>query len=118
MRFVALGLAYLFFALAIIGVVVPGLPTVPFLLLSAWFASRGSDRFHRWLHEHAYFGKLLKDWEQYGAISRNNKVVAVAMLVLSWLVLYWTVDIAWLPAAAAFFFTCVALFLISRPEKN
>jgi len=40
-RFIALILAYFFLILAIIGIFVPGLPTVPFLLLTAWFSAKG-----------------------------------------------------------------------------
>jgi uncharacterized membrane protein YbaN (DUF454 family) len=47
-------LAYFFLALAIAGIFLPGLPTVPFLLLTAWFAARGSERLHRWLYAHPH----------------------------------------------------------------
>ncbi|MBI3712701.1 MAG: YbaN family protein [Burkholderiales bacterium] len=49
MRLIYLAFAYFFLALGIIGIFVPGLPTVPFLLLTAWCASRRSKRLHRWL---------------------------------------------------------------------
>ncbi len=84
---IALILAYLFLALAIVGVLLPGLPTVPFLLLAAWFSARGSSRLHRWLYEHPHLGKLLIDWETQRAISRCSKVLAVFMLSISWVVL-------------------------------
>lgn len=48
-RYLALVLAYVCLALAFIGVALPGLPTVPFLLLAAWFSARGSTRLHAWL---------------------------------------------------------------------
>lgn len=117
-RLVALLLAYCFLALAIIGVFLPGLPTVPFLLLTAWFAARGSERLHSWLYAHPTFGKLLTDWEQQKAISRNSKVIAVAMLITSWLFMFYHSDNIWFLAGLAVFFTVVATFLISRPEPD
>jgi uncharacterized membrane protein YbaN (DUF454 family) len=63
-RLASLILAYLFLVLAIIGIVLPGIPTVPFLLLTAWFAARGSERLHSWLYTHPHLGKLLIDWER------------------------------------------------------
>ncbi|MFA7094999.1 MAG: YbaN family protein [Gammaproteobacteria bacterium] len=117
-RWPALVLAYLFLGLAVIGIALPGLPTVPFLLLAAWFAARGSKRLHRWLYAHPRFGALLIDWEQQRAISRCNKRAAVALLALSWLIMYWRIDNGWLLAALALLFVSVALFLWTRPEPH
>lgn len=117
-RWPSLVLAYLFLALALAGIVVPGLPTVPFLLLTAWFASRGSKRLHSWLYAHPHFGTLLIDWEQQGAISRRSKSVAVVLLVLSWGLMYWRLDNPWALAGLALLFAAVALFLLTRPEPN
>jgi hypothetical protein len=117
-RLVALILAYFFLALALVGIFVPGLPTVPFLLLTAWFAARGSDRLHAWLYEHPHFGKLIIDWEQLGSVSRASKVIAVVMLIISWAVLYLRMDNIYGLAAVALLFTAVAAFLISRPEPD
>lgn len=117
-RLVALTLACFFIALAIVGVFLPGLPTVPFLLLAAWFAARGSDRLHRWLYAHPHFGKLLIDWEQEGAISRKSKVIAVLMLITSWIVMYHHISNVWGLVGSAFLFLVIATFLISRPESS
>lgn len=117
-RYTALVLAYLFLILAIVGVVLPGVPTVPFLLLAAWFSAKGSERLHRWLYEHPTFGKLLIDWETQKAISRKSKVIAVIMLVVSWVVMYQHLDSIWGLAGLALFFTAVATYLISRPEPH
>ena len=117
-RLVALVLAYFFLALAIIGIFIPGLPTVPFLLLTAWFAARGSERLHGWLYAHPHLGRLLIDWEQEGAVSRASKVIAILMLMASWLVMYRYLDNVWGLVGVAVLFVVIATFLVSRPEPN
>ena len=117
-RWTCLILAYLFLVLAVIGVVLPGLPTVPFLLLTAWFAARGSERLHRWLYEHPKLGKLLIDWEQQGAVSRVSKVTAVILLMVSWVFMYMRIDNSWLMAGLAVLFLGIIVFLITRPEPR
>ena len=117
-RWISLLLAYFFLSLAIIGVVLPGLPTVPFLLLTTWFAAKGSKRLHHWLYAHPQLGKLLIDWEQQGAISRSSKVIAVILLTTSWGVMYMRISNLWLMAGLAVLFIAVIVFLLSRPEPN
>lgn len=114
-RFVALILAYIFLFLAILGVFLPGLPTVPFLLLTAWFAARGSDRLHRWLYSHPHFGKILIDWEQNRAVSRSSKIVAIIMLIASWIVMYYQLNNIWVMLVISLLFVVIATFLITRP---
>ncbi len=117
-RLVALILAYFFLAFAIVGIFLPGLPTVPFLLLTAWFAARGSDRLHSWLYAHPHIGKLLIDWEQQGAVSRTSKVIAVLMLITSWVVMYHRLNNVWGLVGIAVLFVAIATYLVSRPEPN
>ena len=54
-------LAWSSLALGLVGIVVPGLPTVPFVLLSAYAAARGSARLHAWLLAHPRFGPMIGD---------------------------------------------------------
>ncbi len=117
-RLASLILAYLFLALAIIGVVLPGIPTVPFLLLTAWFAARGSERLHRWLYNHPHLGKLLIDWEQQGAISRTSKITAVILLTASWAIMYLQIENPWLMGGLACLFIAIIAFLLSRPTPK
>ena len=117
-RLVAIILAYFFLALAIAGMFLPGLPTVPFLILTAWFAARGSDRLHSWLYAHPHLGKLLIDWEQQGAVSRTGKVIAVLMLITSWVVMYHRLNNVWGLVGIAVIFVAIATYLVSRPEPN
>ena len=117
-RLVALILAYFFLALAIAGMFLPGLPTVPFLILTAWFAARGSDRLHGWLYAHPHLGKLLVDWEQQGAVSRTGKVIAVLMLITSWVVMYHRLNNVWGLVGITVLLAAIATYLVSRPEPN
>ena len=117
-RIIALLLAYFFLALAIVGVFLPGLPTVPFLLLTAWFAAKGSENLHRWLYAHPHLGKLLIDWEKQGAVSRSSKVIAVLMLIFSWVVMYQGIDNKLILTSLAILFISIMAYLISRPEPR
>ena len=117
-RWGALILAYFFLALAIIGVILPGVPTVPFLLLTAWFSAKGSERLHRWLYAHPHLGKLLIDWEEQGAVSRSSKVMAVILLTVSWGVMYFRIDNFWVMGGLAALFISIIAFLLSRPEPT
>ena len=115
-RFVALIFAYIFLALAIVGMFLPGLPTVPFLLLTAWFAAKGSEKLHRWLYAHPHLGKLLIDWEQRKAISRKTKVIALVMLVVSWIIMYFRIQNMVALVSLAVLFVVVGTYIATRPE--
>ena len=113
---ISLILAYLFLALAMIGAFLPLLPTVPFLILSAWFAVRGSEDLHKWLYAHPKYGQLLIDWERHGAISRRNKLLAVIMIILSWVIMFLLSLNHWLLLGLALLFVGTSSYVLSRPE--
>ncbi|WP_170334293.1 YbaN family protein [Ruegeria arenilitoris] len=66
--------------LAMVGVVLPLLPTVPFLLLAAFFFARSSSRLHNWLITHPSFGPLIVDWQSSGAIRPRAKKAATVSI--------------------------------------
>ena len=69
-----------FLGLGLLGVVLPVLPTTPFLLLAAGCFARSSPRLHRWLLDHPVFGPPIRNWEDNGAISRKAKRLAVGSM--------------------------------------
>lgn len=69
-------------ALALIGVILPLLPTVPFLLLAAFCFARSSERLHSWLLSHKTFGPMIEDWNSNGAIRPSAKRAATLSIVL------------------------------------
>lgn len=83
MRTVYFLLGWCFFGLGAIGVVVPGLPTVPFMLVALWLFSKSSPRFHDWLYSHRVFGPPLQRWREHGVIPLRAKVLSVATMALS-----------------------------------
>ncbi|MBZ0073057.1 MAG: YbaN family protein [Gammaproteobacteria bacterium] len=111
-------LAYICVGLALVGVVVPGLPTVPFLLVAAWSGARGSARLHAWLEGHPQLGPPLRAWREQGAVPARAKLLAVITLLLSWGLLVWHMEAAWVPVGAGLFFTAIAVFLLTRPTPR
>ena len=59
--------------MTVVGLIVPGIPTVPFLLLSSYGFARSSPRMNRRLRETKFFGPILIEWEQHGGLSRASK---------------------------------------------
>ncbi|MGO4221150.1 YbaN family protein [Lysobacter sp. TAF61] len=109
-------LAYASLGLGVIGIVVPGLPTVPFVLLSAFAAARGSQRLHDKLLAHPQFGPMIRDWQAHGAVSRRAKWLAVTMMSACAVIMFLTAPRWWMAATGAAIMTVVALWLWARPE--
>jgi len=76
-------LGFVFLGLAILGILLPILPGTPFLLLSAWFFARSSERWHQWLLNSQLFGPLIGNWETNRCISRRTKAVALLSMVFA-----------------------------------
>ncbi len=68
--------------MTIVGLIVPGIPTVPFLLLSSYGFARSSPRINHWLRETRFFGPTLTEWEQHGGLSRSSKKKLVGLTVV------------------------------------
>ncbi len=69
--------------MAIVGAILPGIPTAPFVILAGYFFIRSSQSAHEWLLRHRWFGPLLRDWEAYHAIRRSLRNAAVALIVFA-----------------------------------
>jgi len=66
--------------LGFIGIIVPGLPTTPFLLLAAGCYVRSSDRLYSWLLEHRLFGKHIHNFRETRSIPLASKIVSITMM--------------------------------------
>jgi uncharacterized membrane protein YbaN (DUF454 family) len=65
-----------------LGAFLPLLPTVPFMLLAAFFFARSSERLHAWLLGHPVFGRAIVEWHERGAINPRAKRYATVSIAL------------------------------------
>lgn len=103
-------------ALGVIGVFLPIMPTVPFLLLAAVCFANASERLHAWLLSHPIFGPPIQDWNERGAISRGAKWLASASFVGSFII---AMLLGFGPLVLSIQAICligVAIFIWSRPD--
>jgi uncharacterized membrane protein YbaN (DUF454 family) len=117
-RWLWVALAYVALALGAIGLFLPGLPTVPFVLLAAFAAGRGSARLHAWLLAHRHFGPMIRDWQATGAVSRRAKWLATITMTLSAGVMFLTAPRIWMAATGTGIMAVVATWLWRRPEPG
>jgi len=76
-------LGWMCVGLAVVGTVLPLMPTVPFVLAAAFCFEKGSPKLHAWLTEHPTFGPPLKDWRQHRVIRWPAKILATIGLTVS-----------------------------------
>ena len=101
--------------LAALGVILPLMPTVVFLIVAAYAFSKSSPRFHTWLLTHPTFGPPLNDWLERGAISRNSKIAA-SIAILASFVLAWALGAPnVILAVQVLILGLVLVFILTRP---
>lgn len=117
MRTTFLILGHASMAVGFVGIFVPLLPTTPFVLLAAVCYSRGSERFHTWLHRHPRFGPLIHSWREHRAIGLRSKIVATVMVAAS---ITWSAIRLGAPWNVLALVTGAAVitFLLSRPTAG
>jgi len=116
-RVMLLGVGYASLALAVLGALLPLMPTTVFLLIAAWAFGRASPTLRERLRNNPRFGRTLREWEEHRAISPPAKRAAVLAMALSWLVV--TLAFRSLPASAiaGACMAGVALYILTRPSR-
>jgi hypothetical protein len=110
-------LALLSLALGLVGIVLPVLPTVPFLLLAAWAAGKGWPALEAWLLDHGSFGPHIRRWREHGAVPRRAKWLATLMMASSAVMLALSTLHPAIKAGVPLLMLGVALWLWRRPER-
>ncbi|TNF35236.1 MAG: DUF454 domain-containing protein [Gammaproteobacteria bacterium] len=110
--------AWLFFGLGAVGTIVPGLPTVPFMLLALWSFSKSSQRFHDWLYSHKVFGPPLQQWHQHKVIPLRAKIFSITSMILSMgYMIFYTEMPPWLLIVTGLVMVYGAWFILRHPSK-
>jgi hypothetical protein len=90
--FASLGMAY-------VGVILPGIPFSIFLVFAAYCFSKSSERMHKWLFNHKYFGPFLTNWVHHRVFPTKGKYAMVIVMSSSLLFLWFTTEnikaVAW-----------------------
>jgi uncharacterized protein len=115
-QFLYLLLAYGCVGAGAAGVVVPLLPTTPFLLVAAWAATRSSPRLRWWLYRHPRYGPSIRAWQRHRAVPATAKLTACGLLLFSWITLWLLGMDARILAGLTLFFLVVATFILTRPS--
>ncbi|ACG77034.1 conserved hypothetical protein [Phenylobacterium zucineum HLK1] len=104
-------------ALALAGVALPGLPTVPFLLVALWAFSRGAPEWAERLRRHPKLGPVLVDWETRRAIPRPAKAAAAVGVTGSWAAFAASVQSLAASLALGAALAAVLAYVLTRPSK-
>ena len=88
--------------LGVLGIFLPVLPTVPFLLLATACFARSSERFYAWLLDHAHLGPMVRPYLEGQGLRRNTKVRAIALIWISISLSLLLVDKGWVSGQEAY----------------
>ncbi|MCX7418305.1 MAG: YbaN family protein [Planctomycetia bacterium] len=80
-RWLYLLLGWFFVGVALLGAILPILPSTPFLLLASWFFVRSKPALRAWLMQLPVFGSMLHDWDQHQAIRSSSKRAAYVLVL-------------------------------------
>jgi len=114
-RFLLLSLGWLAIVLGTLGIVLPLLPTTPFVLLAAWCFARSSPRFHHWLLWRSPFGRYLRHWQRHRAMPPGAKGRAIVLIILTFGFSLWLVKLFWLRLLLLVLLAILLLFMWRIP---
>ncbi len=102
-------------AIGAVGVVLPLLPTTPFLLIAAFAFARSSARLNNWLREHRSFGPLINNWHRDGSIDRKEKRIAIIVIVMTPVITWLFGARLWIIVSQIVVLSAAAVFIMTRP---
>ncbi len=112
------GLGMMFLGCGAAGIVLPLVPTTPFLLLAAYAFARSSPSMHDWLLTHPRFGRVIDDWRREGGIEPRVKLTAVLALGATFAPTWFLDFPGWVLAVHATALAAVAAFILTRPHPT
>ena len=107
--------------MAVVGIILPILPTTPFLLLAAYFYARSSKRFYNWLLTNRWFGEYIRNYREGRGIPLTHKIISILLLWLTIIYAAWfVIPLLWLKVILVIIASGVTIHLVGvrtyRPE--
>lgn len=116
-RWTLITAGFLSVGLGLVGIMVPVLPTVPFLLLATVCFARSSERFYNWLIDHAKLGPMVRPYLNGEGLRRRTKIKAIMLVWFSMLLsIFFVRGHEWLQAILIIIALGVTLYLFRLPE--
>lgn len=117
LRWTLLVSGFLATALGVLGIFLPVLPTVPFLLLALACFARSSQRFYNWLLDHAHFGPIIRPYINGKGMTRASKFKAIALVWASIAFsAFYLVERDWVRWLLLIICCGVTLYLLNLPD--
>ena len=111
-------LGWFFVLLSAIGLLLPILPTTPFLILALALFANSSPRFHQMLLNNRWFGPVLKQWEENKTVTRSIKLRAILLVLVSFPVSIFLVREYLILQVMLIAIASILLFYISRLKEE
>ena len=111
-------LGWFFILLSAVGVLVPILPTTPFLILALAIFANSSPRFHQMLLDNRWFGPILKDWEENKTVTRRIKLRATFLVLISFSFSIFLVRYSWILQIMLITIAVILLVFIWRLKET
>ena len=113
-RILYLALAGGSFAMTLVGLAVPGIPTVPCLLATSYYLARSSPRLDAMLRHTAFFGPILDEWERHHALSWSSKGRLIGLTLAIVVVTVALTPLSPVALIVILFISCLSLYGIAR----
>ncbi len=108
--------------LAILGIVLPGLPVTPLALLSAFLYAKSSPRLYNWLLNNKILGPRIRNYQRRKGITRRGKLGVIAfmsiMVLFSSFVIMGPGTIRWVILALGFIGCIVVVFFVPNAKSD
>jgi len=112
-------IGFFMLGLGLLGIVIPLLPTTPFLLLASYCFIRSSDRFHFWLLNNRILGSYIKDYVENRAIKRKMKWITLGILWVTIVISILTIKpVIWVEFLLLIIAVGVTLHILSLKNLN